>query len=347
MFTRPAASEKPKAKVKQTGSSNCQPADGSALHIVKHRHQKHGVSQASKALRKGERRGGWKTTRYLDHDQFKRAYSDALSLCRAGYGPTVFVSLMPPDSVQPDAARIRWIDTKLSRLGQALKRRKQPDVRFRTLEKKAGGKLHGHAPIYVRPENLDVIERMFDVFDKSRVIAFAANDDAQNVAAHAALIGETQDDLLNAILYPLKQHRWAGPGHDGSGSARRFWIEAGDPIRGQRLSVSKAAKAILAGIQPAAAKSAPPAAVDAPIAVPDPRVAPPPQIEQLAFDFDAPVIDIRSGLEAAWIERGLSQRQLAAVLGMKQPHYSNSVVRRHDPLSAYARRRALEWLNAA
>lgn len=28
-------------------------------------------------------------------------------------------------------------------------------------------------------------------------------------------------------------------------SARRFWIEAGDPIKGQRLSRSKGAKAVL------------------------------------------------------------------------------------------------------
>jgi hypothetical protein len=54
------------------------------------------------------------------------------------------------------------------------------------------------------------------------------------------------------------------------------------------------------------------------------------------------VIDIRPR-----IERNMTQRQVAVILGMKQPHYSNAVVRRHDPLDAYARRRALEWLNAA
>ncbi len=73
---------------------------------------------------------------------------------------------------------------------------------------------------------------------------------------------------------------------------------------------------------------------------------PPAKPVQLAFTFDAPVMDIRVRLEAARRERGLSQSQLAAVMGMKQPHYSNAVVRRRDRLGAYARRRALEWLAA-
>lgn len=74
------------------------------------------------------------------------------------------------------------------------------------------------------------------------------------------------------------------------------------------------------------------------------------QIEpmQLAFDFDAPVIDIRTKIEAARIARGLSQKQVANVLGNEAaPRYSNAVVRRHDPLGDFARRRALERLKAA
>lgn len=345
MFTRRDDQKKPKAETKQTSNQKAAGSDGLRRHIVKHHRQKQTVPKAQKARRKVTRKGGWKATRYLDHDQFKQAYSDALSLCRAGYAPTVFVSLMPPDDVQPDSERIRWIDKRLAHVGQALKRRKQPDVRFRTLEKKVGGKLHGHAPIYVRPENFDVIERMFDLFDTSRVIAFANDDAQQSVAAHAALVGETQDDLLNAILYPLKQHRWAGPGHDGSGSARRFWIEAGDPIRGQRLSISKGARAILARIHPLAAKQASEAAAAAPVAVPDPVVTTTkPPVQLVLFDN---LPDVLSELEAARIARNVPQHVVAAVMGVKQPQYSNGVVRRHDRLSARAIRRGLEWLKAA
>lgn len=40
---------------------------------------------------------------------------------------------------------------------------------------------------------------------------------------------------------------------------------------------------------------------------------------QLAFDFDAPVIDIRARIKAEHIKRGMTKKQLAGVLGMKQP----------------------------
>lgn len=344
MFTRASDPNGRKPKPKQRGAEKGAKTKGAGLHIVKHHARRLTAPKAQKARRKVARKGGWKTTRYLDHGQFKQGYSDALSLCRAGYSFNVFASLMPPDHIQPDAARIRWIDTKLARIGQALKRRKQPDIRFRTLEKKIGGKLHGHAPVYVAPDNLDVIERMFDVFDKSRVIAFDPDaSDALSVPLHASLIGETEDDLQNAILYTLKQHRWAGPGRDGAGSKRRFWIEAGDPIKGQRLSLSKGARSIL---QTAAAKHTPAPAVDAPVAIPEPVVKTPSPPVQLVL-IETPQIDIRSQIETTRLARGLSQRQVAAVLGMKQPHYSNAVVRRHDPLGPYARTRALEWLKAA
>ena len=61
----------------------------------------------------------------------------------------------------------------------------------------------------------------------------------------------------------------------------------------------------------------------------------------------APVVDICARLEAARQERGLSQREVAAVLGVRQPHFSNSVIRRHDRLSATVVRRALQWVRAA
>ena len=80
--------------------------------------------------------------------------------------------------------------------------------------------MHGHSLIYVLKNNFDVIERMFDVFDK-RQIGFKEIED-RDVAMQAAAIGGTLDDLRNAILYALKQHRWGGPGFDGAGSRRRF-----------------------------------------------------------------------------------------------------------------------------
>lgn len=342
MLTSQRAPDRRESKRKQPTGAN-EPASGEARIHYSVKHHDHGPApkKPKKALRKGRRQGGWKATQYLDHAQWREAYSDALALSRAGYAFTVLASIMPPDRLVDDAARQRWISKYLADIGQELERRGQFDVRMTVLEKTLGGKLHAHALIHVIPDNLDVIARKFGVFDRSRALALDPETD-ESVLAHAAEIGSTPDDLLNAILYVLKQHLWAGPGRDGAGSERRFWIPKGDPIKGQRLSRSKAAKAILA----ATADNAPRAAVAAPRAVPEPVVAQIEQPVQLVL-FDAPVIDIRAQIEAARLDRRMTQGQLAVILGMKQPHYSNAVVRRHDPLGPFARRRALEWLKAA
>ncbi|MGO9768100.1 MAG: hypothetical protein ACLPSW_00815 [Roseiarcus sp.] len=68
---------------------------------------------------------------------------------------------------------------------------------------------------------------------------------------------------------------------------------------------------------------------------------------QLEIAFDAPVIDIRGRIEAKRLACDMTQAAVAALLGMKQPGYCNAIVRRHDPLGAWARARGLEWLAAA
>ncbi len=68
---------------------------------------------------------------------------------------------------------------------------------------------------------------------------------------------------------------------------------------------------------------------------------------QLALPLDAPIFPLGERLEAKRRELGLSQRDLARRLGVRQAHYSNSVIRHHDKLSGPVLRRALEWLTAA
>jgi len=57
----------------------------------------------------------------------------------------------------------------------------------------------------------------------------------------------------------------------------------------------------------------------------------------------APVIDLAAIAEAKRKDLGLSQREAARLLGIRQPHWSNSINRRHDTLSPWARNRLLEF----
>lgn len=65
--------------------------------------------------------------------------------------------------------------------------------------------------------------------------------------------------------------------------------------------------------------------------------------EQLALPMVAPVIDLAAIAEAKRKDLGISQREVARMLGIKQPHYSNSIVRRHDSLKPWARNRLREF----
>jgi hypothetical protein len=68
---------------------------------------------------------------------------------------------------------------------------------------------------------------------------------------------------------------------------------------------------------------------------------------QLALPIAAPVIDIRSAVEAKRLAIGMSQQALAATLGLKQPGYSNAFVRRHDRPGPWLINRAVEFIGSA
>lgn len=286
---------------------------------------------ARKALR---RKGGWPSSRYLTHEQFRTLKADSLRIA-SQYRWSIFVSIRPPAHLS-DGDKKKRVNKRLADLGQALERRGQPFIALKVFEKNAGGSLHGHALVFVLPENLDCVTRWSDVFDRSRAFAQAREGNDNQVETHAALIGQAREDLRKAVMYAIKQHLWAGPGHDGAGSARMFWAPAGPPIAGKRYSFTKFAVAFLE----AEKAKLPDAAVAAPAA------AAPQTPIQLFLPLVAPVIDIRSAVEAARLRRGLTQAETGAMIGYGQPGYSNTFVRRHDPLSPWARLRAIEFIRS-
>jgi hypothetical protein len=63
--------------------------------------------------------------------------------------------------------------------------------------------------------------------------------------------------------------------------------------------------------------------------------------------IDAPAIPVLELVEAKRIRQGLSQREVARMFGIRQPAYSNAVIRGHDKLGPWAMRRALEFVRLA
>lgn len=302
-----------------------------------HKTVKHASPRASR--KKGIRKGGFRSTRYLTHAEFRQAKADAYAIHVAGIEWTVFLSIRPAVELA-DRQKQDRVQRVLDRFGGALKRRGVPFVCMRTYEKKrAGGSLHGHALLHVPKECFDVIERLADRFD--RVARKIRIEEEAEIEIHARVIGQTPDDLRRAILYSLKQHEWAGPGNDGAGSARQFY-QKGDPIRGRRLAFSKHARAILAEYS----TTLPTAFAATPEPIPQPIIIPIQIAEpvQLALDLDAPVIDVRALIEETRVARGLTQKEAGAMIGYGQPGYNNAIVRRHDPLSVWSRNRALEFI---
>lgn len=326
LLTQDNSSEAGKSLPKQSPSPHSAEPEKRRTHkVVKQAKRRHG---SRKALR---RSGGHKTTRYLSHEEWRDAKNAAYAIVNSGYRWTIFVSIRPPAHLS-DGEKQKRIQLILARIGQALKRRGVPYIAMRIYEKPVGGSLHGHALIYAPKEHFDVIERLADKFDR---VARKKLDTDISVETHARLIGGTQDDLRRAILYPLKEHLWAGPGYDGAGSARMFY-EKGEPIRGRRIGYSIQAQAILAEY----ATTLPVAFSVDPIVIPETFAEP----IQLSFGQDWISYDVRALTEQARIERGMTQAEAGYVIGYRQPGYNNAVIRRHDPLSPWARNRALEFI---
>jgi hypothetical protein len=305
-----------------------------------HKTVKHVSSRTSR--KKGIRKGGWDKTRYLTHEEFRQAQADAYAIHVAGFEWTVFISIRPEEGLT-DRQKQDRIQQVLDRFCTALKRRGVPFVLMRVYEKKrGGGSLHGHALLHVPRQHFDVIERIADRFD--RVARKVRIEEEAPIEIHARVIGQSPDDLRKAILYPLKQHEWAGPGNDGAGSARMFY-QQGDPVRGRRIAFSRHARAILDEYRRTlpGTVSARPEAVLEPIIIPIQLAEP----VQLALPIDAPPVDVIALLENKRQTLHLPQRVVAHQLGgLKQAGYANWV-RGHDRLSPWRRNRALEWLRAA
>jgi hypothetical protein len=283
-----------------------------------------------------KRRGGWPPTKHLSHDDYRLAVHRAHLVEKEGYRFTIFATVRPPRGL-PDNEAKKHVTLQFSRLGQALERRGQPFVGMVTFEKREGGLLHGHAPLFVLPENFDVVRRWADRFDETRL---PPDESRASVPKHARFAAESD------ILYALKQRRWAGPVEP----ARKFY-QKGATITGARVSFTKAALAIIAkaeGKDKAPLAASPVVEASPPIASPirngqQPISAP----VQLAMQFDVPEVPVLQLYAAKCRARGETQRQAARRIGLGQQGSYSNIIRGHDKPSARVVQRALEFIRLA
>jgi hypothetical protein len=308
--------------------------------ILKHERARAGRKRGRKrkpGRKPAKKRGGWPTTKYLSHDDYRLAVHRAHLVEKEGYRFTVFATVRPPRDL-PDNEAKKHVTLQFSRLGRALEIRGQPYVGMVTFEKREGGLVHGHAPLFVLPENFDVVRRWADRFDET---PRPRDESRASVPKHACFADES------AVLYALKQHRWAG-----AREAARAFYQKGAAITGARVSFTKAALAVIAKAEgkDKAPLAASPIVEASPVSQVRPQTAAPPISApvQLAMSFDVPPVPLHlvEQVEAKRIKLGLTEAALAHSFGMKQPHFNN-VKHGRDKFGPWARRRALEFIKLA
>jgi hypothetical protein len=296
--------------------------------------------------------GGWQSTKYLSHEEYRIGMHRVHELGRAGFLLNVFCTITPPPEMSDSDAK-RSIALKLARFGQSLERAGQPFVGMTAYEKPLGGNLHGHSLQFVMRRNFDRIERWADRFDGRR-----SNACDYSVEIHARLAAPSDIDYL------LKEHRWGGPKIEGV--CRKFY-EPSEPIVGPRLSLTKYALAVIADREAKVVAPAQKPTMTAKNLVLEIEVAPPinstderglfggtlsimlgahpkrparPRFKRedrhagqamLPFDMAPTVIDLAACL-------GPTHQAIAEKLGISRSQVSNIFVRRFGPGPKVARR---------
>lgn len=290
---------------------------------------------AGKPRSRRKRKGGWPTSKSLRWWDVK----DISALAhRAGYN--VLLHIMPVNG--NDAERKRFLAQTVAHLGQALHRRGQEHVGTTVYEKQPGVDLHGHHLCRVEKGNERVL----------------ANYDGYIIDVE--LIPRSK--LAERIAYVTKQRRPLPPGLEKVVAHQR---QRGMPIRGPRFSHTRAARQILLDLDHARAVKleramitgrrtgsnlqspgmlAPVADVGAinPTGQLDlfPRV-PPARLRVFQGGLMPPAV----ALETRHLQkrRGLSQQDLANMIGISRPQLANGLQGRF-PLSNWASARLREAL---
>lgn len=272
---------------------------------------------SSRRRSRRRKKGGWKARTGLTRQQVSDLYEAARVAWSMCAPLNVVVTFNPPaiDS-ETAASRKRRLSHNVDALRQALERRGQRWRAVTVWQHPIGGRLHCHALCHVEPNNDDVASRFDD-------------RPAVQVQPWGRDVGYfTRERLPNGTPTYESRKRW-----------KRV---KGQPIKGQRLTISSSLKAAITedvadrqhitqqqqtGQRQALSSS----------------TAVPVQLDLFGSlpALPATVFD----LVAERKRRGLSQYALAAMVGLRQPHIANCE-RGHDRLST-ARIRVVRHVLAA
>jgi hypothetical protein len=188
------------------------------------------------------------------------------------------------------------------------------------------GKPNVHAHIVAAMPSADAVGRLIERLYASSI--YGPNICAQPI-----------HDWRGTFTYLAKEATPQAWGKANKSFHRVLKANRGKPVSGDRVKTSGALEAaIVKGgkVQPRTrtyAKLPPPPKPEAPI-----------QPIQLALPIAAPPAPFLHLVEVTRKELGLSQREVAQRLGIRQPQYSNSIVRGHDKLGPWAMNRAREFV---
>jgi hypothetical protein len=166
-----------------------------------------------------KRKGGWPTTTGLTWPEVRQIDDLCHRLRSAGYRLNHLVTIQPPDDILSDAARKRDCYRRAGRLADKLRRRGVAFLAVRCFEKPLYGKLHLHALVHV-PRHLQ---------DE-----FAGWGDGTTTHIKPA-------KLLH-VAYVTKERHPLPPDFEKVTPHQR---QKSAPFRGQRWSLTPAAKALL------------------------------------------------------------------------------------------------------
>lgn len=266
-----------------------------------------------------KRAGGWQPSARLSWQQVKEIDEAVHRLAGLGVAPTHCITIMPPASIAADNKRKRFCDGKVAHIGEALKRHDQPHIGLTTFENPLDADLHANHLVFVPRGERKTIERFH-------------NPPSVHVEAIYNLPG--------VVAYVTKERRRMSP--DFERTINRPWQRCW-PVPGKRWTLTSDARAALATSTGSIAdravasrKPKPPSTNDNIVQVAEPV--------QLALALAAPVIDLCALAEEKRQAGGIPQHRLANQLGIRQPQYSNAVVRRHDTLSPWALNRLREFV---
>ena len=168
-----------------------------------------------------KRKGGWPTPTGLTWTQVKEITDLCHRLRSAGYPLNWFISIRPPDDIVSDAERKRDCYRRAGRLADKLRRRGVEVLAVRCFEKPLYGKLHLHALVHV-PRHLQ---------DE-----FAGWGDGT--------ITHIKRAKLWHVGYVTKERHPLSPDFEKVTPHLR---QKSAPFRGQRWSLTPAARTLLAG----------------------------------------------------------------------------------------------------